>query len=296
MIIRRKGALGDMILMTPAIRQLRLDNPNIYIGVETFYPDVFSNSPYVNEAARRIIKPNEKVVELDAHYEKNLDQHPIDAYARAILGHNKLNSKMTDLFVTEKDRHYVDTWWKKSIIPGKRVIVVHFGTTWVPIEGKEFDKLLHYLTKRFVVILVGRKIPPKEYYPSNLDGVVSLVDQEWSIHQLQWLIEKSDLFFGTDTGVMHIASTTNTPIVSCYSFVNPEYRKPFRDYVDFKAVVGKKSSCSDLFCAEKLKKLLPSGDFAGPRCPIDYACAKSISSGMMVTQIRATKMPFLERI
>lgn len=295
MIIKRKGALGDVIMMTPAIRQLRLNNPDMYIGIETFFPDVFKNNPYVSEASNKIVKRNEKIVVLDAYYEKNLDRHPVDCYADGILGSDKeLLSKNTELFVDENDRIFVDDWMSQISYGNKKIIVIHFGTTWVPIIGEEFEKVLNFLRKKFIVVLIGRKVSDKEYYPRNLDNVIDLVDKEWSIHKIQWLIEKSDLFFGTDTGVMHIASTTNTPIVCCYSFVNPKNRIPFRDGVDFRSVHVSSNVCSSLFCAESNKKLCSNGDFGGVKCDKSFICAKKITSKMMIKAIKEIKIPFVD--
>jgi ADP-heptose:LPS heptosyltransferase len=281
MIIDRKGALGDIILMTPSIREYRRRNPDEYIGIRTLYPEVFLNNPYIDECSKDLHRPNEKVINLNGEYEKNLNRHPIQAYSEAILGDSDYTSWKLDLFPTEDDRCFVDEWWQKNIKTDKKVIVLHFGITWVPLKSEVLEEVIAQLVKKYEVILVGRKIS-KEYYPKNMEGVIDLVDKEWSIHKLQWLIQKSEIFFGSDTGIMHIAATTNTPIACCYSFVNPEFRKPFRDKVLFIPIVS--NICPTPFCAELKRIRVPNGDFGGVNCNT-FNCAKDMSANNILEAI-----------
>jgi len=294
MIVVRKGALGDILMTTPAFRELRRRNPNMYIGVRTLFPDVFANSPYVDEASVRLDRNNERKLKLDAEYEKDFNRHPAHVYAKAIVGDCEFDWWNLELFPTEKERLYVDEWWNKNVKDAWPVVVLHYGITWVKLQSAEMEKLIQALTKEFKVILVGRKTRSKEYYPQFREGVLDLVDAEWSIHKLNWLIQKANMFVGTDTGVMHIAATTTTPIVCCYGFVNPEFRKPFRQKIPFESVVGDMSGCNIPFCAEGNKIKCPNGDFGGVRCKRDYACAKSITAEMILEKVNKIKADIMK--
>lgn len=284
MIIHRDGALGDMLMMTPAIRELRMRKPGIFIGVRTFFPDVFKNNPYVDEADRYLTRAAESVLSLNAEYEKNMDRHPVNAYAEAIIGTSGFDGKHLELFPDEADRRAVDEWWIETVKTEKPVAVVHLGITWVHFDNGVLEDVMAALSKRFQVILVGRHHPGKEYYPQRKTGFIDLVGQEWTVHQLHWLIQKAEVFFGTDTGVMHIASTTNTPIVCCYSFVDPQYRMPFRPGVPFEAVtLG--GECDTPFCSETRKIVVGNGNFGGVNCENKYQCSRGITCDMIMEKI-----------
>jgi len=289
MIVDRKGALGDMLMMTPALRELRRRRPDEFIGVKTIFPDVFKNSPYVDCATPVLHRAGEHVVNLNGVYEKDFGRHPVAVYAEKIVGDCSFESLNLELFPSESDRVAVDDWWSRNISDSSPVIVVHFGVTWVPLNGTELERAIEELSKAYTIVLVGRRIPHKEYYPQNHHLTVNLVDAEWSIHKLNWLIQKADYFLGTDTGVMHIAAATTTPIVCMYSFVHPQFRMPFRNGVPFEPVVGKLDLCDTPFCAEKHKRMTPSGDFAGVRCPRQYVCSKSITAEMILGKIEKVK-------
>ena len=63
---------------------------------------------------------------------------------------------------------------------------------------------------------------------------INLVDQT-SLPQLADVIARADLFIGADSGVMHIAAATGTPIVSIFGPSNPEAWRPWT--VDGRATV-----------------------------------------------------------
>lgn len=285
MIISRKGAMGDMLMLTPLVRELRCIYPDDYIGVETLCSNVFLNSPYVDEAKPKIDKPKQKTYILDGVYESNFDIHPVDAYARSL--DITLKSKKMELFHTEEDRLLVDSWWNKTIPNnGKPVIVMHLGLTWVPLQAEQFDKLIALVNHKYNLILVGQR-NHTEYYPKDNSKFIDLTTSRLSIQQLSWLIEKADGYFGTDTGVLHIAGTTSTPVCACFSYINPESRMPFRECVPF-IWVSAIQYCNAPFCAERNKSTTPSGDFAGVKCDKNFACAQGITAEMMLKGIETS--------
>ena len=49
------------------------------------------------------------------------------------------------------------------------------------------------------------------------------------IHMQATLIQSCECFVGSDSGLLHVAGATDTPIVGVFTCANPEYRLPFRD-------------------------------------------------------------------
>ena len=283
MIIVRKGAMGDVIMLTPAIRELRLQYPKEFIGIQTDCVEVFLNNPYVNVVSANLSKPNEKIIVLDGAYEKNFDRHPVDVYSEIL--NIKLSSKRTEIFHSYNDRNCINALLEKMILKKDlKTIILHFGLTWVPLQPEKFDELIDKLYKKYNLILIGQR-NHTEYYPKNNSKVIDLTNIRLSTQQIAWIIEKADLYFGTDTGIMHVAGTTSTPICCCFGYINPEYRKPFRDKNIQFVSINASQYCDTPFCAEKRKKKTQNGDFAGVDCNKCYACAQGITSEMMFDAI-----------
>ena len=284
--------MGDMIMLTPIIREYRMRNPNEFIGVETHCTNVFQNSPYVDQVAKIINRPTERRIMLDGAYEKEFHRHPRDVYAEHVIGTSDFEGKYIELFPTEKDRIQVDMWWEQFIGNAGSVAVCHYGLTWVKLRTQMLDDLMtHFLGKFDKVILIGQPIAA-EYYPKKIKGFVDLVGSNWSIQKLHWLIQKADLYFGADTGIMHVAGTTSTPIVACFSFVDPRCREPYRPGVPFVPVYAE--ACDTPLCAASKKRTIKGGDFGGPLCT-DFKCAKAITTEMVMDSIDEAMEGFYEQ-
>jgi ADP-heptose:LPS heptosyltransferase len=87
------------------------------------------------------------------------------------------------------------------------------------------------------------------------------------------------LFFGMDSGVSHIASCTPIPQVVCYSFINPEWRRPLNKH-NFKGITA---SCPTPFCAES-KKILDNNEFRGVSCEYQM-CGQDIRTFQILDSI-----------
>jgi len=79
------------------------------------------------------------------------------------------------------------------------------------------------------------------------------VIQSGSLREYAWLVNQADLYFGGDTGPMHIASAMGTPIVAMFGptdpVVNGPYRQPNRVlYKDLPC-----SPCKERRCARNLE-------------------------------------------
>lgn len=51
-----------------------------------------------------------------------------------------------------------------------------------------------------------------------------------SIREIGAVISNAELFIGADSGMMHLASAVNTPVVGLFSVTDPERYKPYNDY------------------------------------------------------------------
>jgi len=276
MIIQRLGALGDVLMLTPIVRELKRRNPDEFIGISSYYHDIFDNSPYVDAKGRDLcFKKDEEIINLDGYYEKYMDNHPVNLYAERILGDTELEYKGLEIFETEYDRIIIDNWLADNIDKNKKTVVCHLGNTWVKVHGHVYEEVISYLVNRYNVILIGKGT---EYIP-KCPGWLNLLGNQYSIQRIKHLIAKSNLFFGTDSGVQHIASTTPIPQVVCYSFVSSEWRRPLNKN-NYKALVA---DCASPACAER-RKVIENGEFRGVSCEYQM-CSQDIRYNQIINAI-----------
>lgn len=229
--VRRSGALGDVLLTTPIIRQLRQLNPNANIHFYTDCPQVYANNPHINSLFTAKSAPANELIDLDMVYENNPKMHIIEAYERHTFGIPVLN-KETELFVTDEQKEQV-----KSIIESHRInpetaMIVHMAKSW-PSRTMAFEKWMKLIDKiierGFQVVIVGSG----EDFDYRRIGVVSLKGK-LSIQHINYLCSLSYAFIGMDSGMYHVAGATpeNTcKIFGLFTCAESQYRKPFRKNV-----------------------------------------------------------------
>ena len=216
-LVRRTGALGDVILTTPIIRQLKQDG-NI-VAVETGYPEVFLNNPHVDLVNG--VFAYDRLIDLDLAYEKQPRMHILEAYTREAFGYPRvLSSCQQELFAINGCA---------PLSPEKPMVVLHAAVSWpsrtLPIVF--WDALCASLLgigAEPVFVGTGKDmIPTIPEFPriNDLRGKTSL-------HQLYLLLKRSRLFIGSDSAVLHVAGATDIPITGLFTSVNPAYRMPIR--------------------------------------------------------------------
>lgn len=216
-VVRRSGALGDVILTTPVIRRLRFEYPDDQIHILTAYPDVFRDNPYATSTSEYTGTPD-LFVDLDLAYEKQPQRHIVHAYMDAVFGDvGPTINHSTELFLTgspamfSRDRSYVAVHaavagWANRTLPRE---------TWLSvIKGIQAAGLWP--------ILIGS---PRDDVPGADVTRFSTTD----IHAIAKLIRGCAAFVGSDSGLLHVAGTTRTPIVGVFTCASPATRLPWRD-------------------------------------------------------------------
>lgn len=273
-IIKRTRALGDCLMLTPVIREYKRRNPDEDIYIETEYNNVFENNPNVKKYKTQQFS---KLYNLDGCYEKNFNIHPIDMFGVKLLGDDNFD-KSIEFNYTEKEKNEVDEWIKNKSKRSK--VIMHLGMTWAKLNKEVVNSFIKWLLDRYFLIIVGGG-HSDEYYPYTIinDNLVYL--SKWSLGKLKYLMDISYFFFGTDSGVSHIASSSNIPQIVIYGAINPETRKPFRDKI-FIPIVGK---CENQFCAERNKKMLGNGECHGIICTEQYKCTMNIKFEQIIEKV-----------
>ena len=227
-LLIRTGALGDVLLSTPIARRLRAENPNAVIDVATACPAAYVNNPHVNSVVRQWRKESyDQIVDLDLAYERDPHVHIIDAYSAVAFGDISGN-KSTVLVPTVTDSEVVRRVMQEESIDPARAVVVHMAMTW---KNRTWPKeswaqvVAKLLSEGCVVVQVGAG---GDFSFSSRQGLVDLTNR-LTIHQIADLIARSRCFVGNDSGLLHVAGTTTTPIVGLFTSVRADLRLPHRD-------------------------------------------------------------------
>ena len=219
MIFRIDGEIGELLALTPIIREWRRRNKNEEVFVETYTPEVFYGNPDVVEAAVNIPR-------IGMFFDMNLVRwrergvSVEEVYADVILGDK--NFKDWKPFMASRPEDIDNAkQFKEWMTVGKPVAVVAFNDKM--IDSGMADEAVKAVEEAGYVI----------------DGVSGL--GVWSLVRSH--IDSADLFMGEDGDEAAIALTTNTPAIVCYSYRSPAYFPPFRRGLPFRALVPDRSLC-----------------------------------------------------
>ncbi len=232
-------ALGDTLCATPTIRKL-YNSYNKKISVITNIPDLFLTNPYVenifdNSVDREILKETHDIFEtFDIVYKPN----------GVVNKHNTMDIRqfhaITLGFMLTKEEMSLDyqpsTSFSISDLPDKYVLIHPVqnwnSRTWSSNNWKLLTKLLN--EKGISVISIGKN--DSELGGSNVDKPVfdfeienglNLVNKT-TLDETWYLIENSICFVTMDSGLLHLAGTTDSEIIQLGSSINPEFRAPYR--------------------------------------------------------------------
>jgi ADP-heptose:LPS heptosyltransferase len=235
-LIIRDGAMGDVLMITPTIRNLyRAHNGKVVIHVATHYAGVFDNSPYVEKvldtkSISKGVHDYDGVINLNGVYERCPKEHPVIAYKRFALGSGDSDNHL-ELFPSFEDRSFVE---KVVNLISKPYVVVHQMHHEWPNRNIPYD-IWDSITSQIVgklglkIIYVGSG---PGVYGKN-DGFCEDHRNRYSLQQLSLLISHSVGFIGADSGPSHIAATTEASICTFYTCAHHEVRMPMRAHGRF---------------------------------------------------------------
>jgi hypothetical protein len=259
------GGLGDILSVTPVLRKL-YKSYGRKISVVTQITDVFKNNPYVADLYSR---DNFDRKLIDEKYEVLTSFVPgVKNQYGASLKHNTMDIRQFHaaglgfgLAKSEMALDYIpDPYVPIENLPEKYVLIHPVqnwaSRTWDPNKWKELTQLLNGQGIAVVAVgknssEVGNSNTQKPVFDFEIQNGLNLLNKT-SISQTWWLIQKSECIITMDSGLLHLAGTTDTNIVQLGSSINPEFRVPYRfgtqDY-KYTYVPG---SC-DLLCASDVK-------------------------------------------
>ena len=251
------SGLGDIISSTPAIRSMATEVYKQPVSVSTYRPEAYKNLPYVD----KIYHINDKVD--DHHVIRTFNTDKIKKFE---LCHEKVDIRQFHslcggfmLLPNQMHCDFIADPYEDIGLP-ERYVVVHTAKTWNSRtwEQDKWEKLIEGLQEAgIVVVSVGQtnnKAPdvPKPVFKVNSD--LDLTDQ-LSLSQCWHVLDRARIVVTMDSGILHLAGTTDTHIVQLGSSIYPYYRAPYRNGTQQYKYDYVKGDCN-LFCASSVSYTL----------------------------------------
>jgi len=161
----------------------------------------------------------------------------------------------------EMEYNYIpDTYVEINDLP-QNYICLHVANTWPSrtYSDKNWQDLINLINeKNIAIVLIGKNSHESGFYnidkpTKNLSFKKGLdLTNKLNISQCWHVINKADHFITMDSGLLHLAGTTDVNIIQLGSSINYKLRAPYRNNSqDYKYnYIG--GSC-DLFCASNIK-------------------------------------------
>jgi len=231
-------ALGDTLAVTPTLRKL-YQSYNKKISIATHHPELFKNNPYVDNVFTEM---NDFIRnEYETFVSFNVGYHPNGVCYK----HNAMDIRQFHAvnlgFMLTKDEmsmdYFPDEMEPIENLPEKYVLIHPVqnwnSRTW---DAKKWQMLTKILNERGIAVVsigkdsseLGGSNVDKPVFNFNIDLGLNLMNKT-SLSQTWHLINNSMCFITMDSGLLHLAGTTDIEIIQLGSSINPEFRSPFRN-------------------------------------------------------------------
>jgi ADP-heptose:LPS heptosyltransferase len=209
--VARMAGMGDVLMCTPALREVKRLNPSCHITFYAGFPEVVRGLPFIDEV--RAFGERTPAAFLLA-CEGSL---PPGRHLARIFGDN-LGVVVEDVRPScAIDAERVAEWQGRWRGLPRPVVVVHrYANAWTPNKDwpdAYWVKLMELLCPDASVVEIGRPDPAlgQLEHPNyqDLRGKTMIVD-------LTALIAAADLFVGPISGPVHVAAAAGTPAVVVY--------------------------------------------------------------------------------
>jgi ADP-heptose:LPS heptosyltransferase len=229
-LVRRRAALGDVIMSTGVVRELK-KKYNCEIDIATEFPNVFDNNPHVRAIYHTDAMPEVKnydlYINLDDAYEYNPLNHYVDSYFYRAFGTSTVDNKSVELFETEFDKDIVNSFCQDNELD--RYIVIHIRQWFWELKNMSWETWFavfeQLFTERtdFKIVCVGSERDGFVDHPLFVDARGKL-----SIQQQKLLMDHAICFVGIDSGPFHVAAASRTHIIALQTHLKPERILPYR--------------------------------------------------------------------
>ena len=273
-LVRRRAALGDVIMSTGVVRELK-KRYNCNIDVATEFPNVYDNNPHVRAIYHTNAMPDpatyDLYINLDDAYELNPVNHYLDSYFYRAFGTSTVeHNKTPELFPTESDVDVVNSFFHDNAID--EYVVVHIRQWYWELKNMSWDTWYavfeRLFTERtdFKIVCVGSASDGFVEHPLFVDARDQL-----NVQQQKLLMDRARCFVGIDSGPYHIAVASKTHIISLHTHLLPERIAPqHKLYTAIKSEVDC-VGCNDHQARPVSQVICKHGDF---RCKDNFSAER----------------------
>ena len=236
-------AIGDTLSATPTIKKL-YNSYGKKIYVATHFPEIFENNPYIEKVY------NSKIINVDYLKDEFITHTTFDILGKSTERDVEYKHSVIDIrqyhavslgFMLTPDEMSCDYYPKPyEPIEGlpEKYVLIHPVQTW-PNRTWPADKWM-LLTKQLndlniSVVSVGKDGSEKGFFTIDkptfnfdIKNGLNLMNKT-TLSQAWHLINKSLCFITMDSGLLHLAGTTDSEIIMLGSSIKPEYRIPYRN-------------------------------------------------------------------
>jgi len=235
-------ALGDASCSTPTLRKL-YESYGEKINVFSNYPEVFKNNPYVekNYHAKDISIP---FVKENFLYHNSFHNIGRKNEWGVEMKHNNIDIRqfhaiMLGFMLSSNEMECEYTPDEFEPIEGlpEKFVLIHPVQTWPnrTWSAENWMSLTNRLNDRGIsVVSIGKDSSEtgffnvdKPIFNFEISNGLNLMNKT-SISQAWHLINKSVAFVTMDSGLLHLAGTTDVNIIMLASALKPEFRLPYR--------------------------------------------------------------------
>lgn len=225
-LVHRAGALGDVLLTTPIVAQLReMLGPDARIDVETGCPQAYENNPHVSSVNQSNGVQYDRIIDLDMAYENNPSTHIVEAYYIQAFGHTEGHKRV--VFGIEPPA-------PRELAIKSRIVTLHATRSWpsraIP-EGFWDQLVAGLLGLGYQVEFIGHGGDYRGPNIGGTDGALTSFVGGLSLRETANHIAASCAFVASDSALLHLAGATDTPIIGLFTSVKAEYRLPWRQGV-----------------------------------------------------------------
>jgi ADP-heptose:LPS heptosyltransferase len=214
--ICRGYGLGDVLMCTPALRELKRLNPGCRVTFYTDFPDLVKGLPFI-DCVRTTVEAVGTAFWLN--YEKSLPpRRHLTRIIGDILGINVRDVRPSCMVRSELVERYRQDW---NSLPRPLVLVTRRASAFTPNKDwpdQYWDELVARLAARATVIEVGGPLAEPSIGPAG--SYIDLRGQT-TLPELIAVVAAVDLQVAPITGTVHIAAAMGVPSVVIYGGYEP---------------------------------------------------------------------------
>jgi len=208
----REGALGDVLMATPALRRLKELNPTCRVTFYTHFASLVRGLPFIDEVrpvaeaagGKRILLRYENLVPVRRHIAQIYGE---------MLGVDVRDNRPSCIVDLSLRDHYVHDWRDR---PRPWIALNRQAGLWTPNKAwpePHWEELISRLERWSSVIETGTGTPRAQ--SRDPQRYLDLVGQ-LSLEKLAAVLAAADLHVGPISGPVHLAAAFRTPAVVIY--------------------------------------------------------------------------------